>query len=62
MKPAQLNDSSVNDAIDTPACQIKGKLTINIKIKICSLEMYRDKSNKIFQWTGQVWPSPPKPS
>lgn len=40
MKPTQLNDSSVNDAIDTPAFQIKGKDTIRNVLRTQGLDLH----------------------
>ena len=40
MKPTQLNDNSVNDAIDTPAFQIKGKDTIRNVLRTQGLDLH----------------------
>lgn len=42
MKPTQLNDSSVNDAIDTPACQFKGKDAVIDTLKYASRNVQRE--------------------
>jgi hypothetical protein len=40
MKPTQLNDSSVNDAIDTPAFHIKGKHTVRNVQRMQGLDLH----------------------
>ena len=45
MKPTQLNDSSVNDAIDTPVFQIKGKDTVRNVLRTQGLDLHELKSH-----------------